>query len=42
METDQVPQSADTLEVAFAHVGSRCTLRIYFGKAASFADFLAK
>jgi hypothetical protein len=42
METDQVPQSADALEVAFAHVGPRCTLRIYFGKAASFADFIAK
>jgi hypothetical protein len=42
METDQVPQAADTLEVAFAHVGPRCTLRIYFGKAASFADFIAK
>jgi hypothetical protein len=42
METDQVSQSADSLEVAFAHVGSRCTLRIYFGKTASFADFIAK
>jgi len=42
METDQVPQAADALEIAFAHVGSRCTLRIYFGKAASFADFTAK
>jgi hypothetical protein len=42
METDQVPQAADTLEVAFAHVGPKCTLRIYFGKAASFADFVAK
>jgi hypothetical protein len=42
METDQVPQAADTLEIAFAHVGPRCTLRIYFGKAASFADFIAK
>jgi hypothetical protein len=41
METDQV-QAADVLEVAFAHVGSRCTLRIYFGKTASFADFMAK
>jgi hypothetical protein len=28
--------------VAFAHVGTKCTLRIYFGKAASFADFTAK
>jgi hypothetical protein len=42
METDQVEQPADTLEVAFAHFGSKCTLRIYFGKAASFADFTAK
>jgi Protein of unknown function (DUF2911) len=42
METDQVPQPADALEVAFAHVGSRCTLRIYFGKNASFVDFVAK
>ena len=42
METDQVAQAADVLEVAFAHVGSRCTLRIYFGKTASFADFIAK
>jgi hypothetical protein len=42
METDQVPQAAEVLEVAFAHVGSRCTLRIYFGKTASFADFNAK
>ena len=42
METDQVPQSNDTLEVAFAHVGARCTLRIYIGKVASFADFTAK
>jgi len=42
METDQVPQSADALEVAFAHVGPRCTLRIYIGKSASFADFTAK
>ena len=41
METDPAPQS-DVLEVVFAHVGSRCTLRIYFGKAASFADFIAK
>jgi hypothetical protein len=42
METDQIPQPADVLEVAFAHYGSKCTLRIYFGKAASFADFVAK
>jgi hypothetical protein len=42
METDQVSQAADTLEVAFAHVGDKCTLRIYFGKSASFAPFTAK
>jgi hypothetical protein len=42
METAQVAQPSDALEVAFAHVGARCTLRIYFGKNASFADFTAK
>lgn len=42
METDQIPQAADALEVAFAHYGPKCTLRIYFGKTASFADFTAK
>ena len=42
IETDQVPQATDPLEVAFAHVGSRCTLRIYFGKVATFAEFIAK
>ena len=42
METDAVSQPADTLEVAFAHYGSKCTLRIYYGKAASFVDFIAK
>src|SRR5579863_876341 len=42
METDQISQASDALEVAFAHVGLRCTLRIYFGKTASFADFFAK
>jgi hypothetical protein len=42
METDSVNQPSDALEVAFAHVGSRCTLRIYFGKTACFADFTAK
>jgi len=42
METDQIPQAADALEVAFAHYGPKCTLRIYFGKTASFADFVAK
>jgi hypothetical protein len=41
METDQVNQAADSLEVAFAHVGDKCTLRIYFGKSASFAPFIA-
>jgi hypothetical protein len=42
IETEQVSQPADALEVAFAHVGPRCTLRIYFGKTATFADFVAK
>jgi len=42
METAQVTQPSDTLEVAFAHVGARCTLRVYIGKFASFADFTAK
>ncbi|HEY6337307.1 MAG TPA: DUF2911 domain-containing protein [Candidatus Sulfotelmatobacter sp.] len=42
METDQVPDAAEALEVAFAHVGPRCTLRIYVGKSASFVDFTAK
>jgi len=42
METAQVEQPSDALEVAFAHVGARCTLRIYIGKTASFADFTAK
>jgi hypothetical protein len=42
METAQVDQASDALEVAFAHVGARCTLRIYMGKSASFADFTAK
>jgi len=42
METEQVDVAASALEVAFAHVGSKCTLRIYFGKSASFADFTAK
>jgi hypothetical protein len=42
METDQVSEPADTLEVAFAHTGDKCTLRIYFGKTASFAPFTAK
>ena len=42
METVQVGQASDALEVAFAHVGARCTLRVYIGKTASFADFTAK
>jgi len=42
METAQVDQSSEALEVAFAHVGARCTLRIYMGKVAAFADFTAK
>jgi len=42
METDQVSQAAESLEVAFAHTGEKCTLRIYFGKSASFAPFVAK
>jgi hypothetical protein len=42
METDQVSTPSDALEVAFAHVGEKCTLRIYFGKTASFAPFTAK
>ena len=42
IETDQISQPSDSLEVAFAHTGDKCTLRIYFGKAASFAPFTAK
>jgi hypothetical protein len=42
METVQVEQASEALEVAFAHVGVKCTLRIYVGKTASFADFTAK
>lgn len=42
METAQVDQPSDALEVAFAHVGNRCTLRVYIGKTASFVDFTAK
>ncbi len=42
MESAQVEQPSEALEVAFAHVGPRCTLRIYIGKTASFADFTAK
>jgi hypothetical protein len=42
IETDQVSQASEALEVAFAHDGDKCTLRIYFGKAACFAPFTAK
>jgi hypothetical protein len=42
IETDQVSQPSDSLEVAFAHAGLKCTLRIYYGKSASFAEFVAK
>lgn len=42
IETDMVNESSDSLEVAFAHTGDKCTLRIYFGKAACFAPFTAK
>lgn len=42
METDEIGQPANELEVAFAHVGEKCTLRIYFGKSASFAPFTAR
>ncbi len=42
VETDQVNQAGDALEVAFMHVGFKCTLQIYFGKSASFAEFTAK
>ncbi len=42
MDTAPVTQPLDTLDVAFAHVGLHCSLRIYFGKAASFVDFTAK
>lgn len=42
METAQVDQPSDVLEVAVAHVGTRCTLRVYIGKTASFVDFTAK
>jgi len=42
METAQVPQPSEALEVAFAHVGTKCSIRIYFGRAAAFADFFEK
>lgn len=41
IETDQLPDQ-EALEVAFSHVGSKCTLRIVFGKTAVFAEFIAK
>ena len=41
METAQVESATDQLEVAFAHVGARCSLRVYIGKTASFVDFTA-
>jgi DUF2911 family protein len=41
METDQVSQPADALDVAFEHVALKCTLRIYFGKALASAPFVA-
>ena len=42
METAQVESASEALEVAFAHVGARCSLRVYIGKTASFVDFNAK
>lgn len=42
METAQVESATEQLEVAFAHVGNRCSLRVYIGKTASFVDFNAK
>jgi len=42
MDTAQVSQPPENLDVAFAHVGPRCSLRIYFGKNASFVDFTEK
>jgi hypothetical protein len=42
METAQVESSSDQLEVAFAHVANKCSLRVYIGKTASFVDFTAK
>jgi len=42
METAQVESSSDQLEVAFAHVANKCSLRVYIGKTASFVDFNAK
>jgi hypothetical protein len=42
VETDEVSQAGKDLEVAFMHVASKCTLQIYFGKSAAFAEFTAK
>ncbi|MGA9389209.1 MAG: DUF2911 domain-containing protein [Candidatus Sulfotelmatobacter sp.] len=42
METDEVSEPSNSLEVAFMHVGEKCTLQIYFGKSAAFAEFTAK
>jgi hypothetical protein len=42
VETDQIPTPAEALEVAFSHVGQKCTLRIYIGKVATFSEFFAK
>jgi hypothetical protein len=42
VETDQLPSSSDMVEIAFAHYGSKCTLRIVAGKTATFSDFIAK
>lgn len=42
METEKVDVASEALEVAFAHVGPKCTLRIYMGKIAAFADFTSK
>jgi hypothetical protein len=42
MDTAQVPDPATELQVAFAHVGQKCSIRIYYGKNAAFADFLVK
>jgi Protein of unknown function (DUF2911) len=42
IETDAVPQAAEELQVVFAHTGQKCTLQIYFGKVATFSEFVAK
>jgi hypothetical protein len=41
METAPIDVPQD-LDVAFGHVGSKCTLRIYFAKVGAFADFTEK